>query len=95
MKNVKEIVKCCLLAVMMTLLVACGGKLTQANFEKVKQDMTTDEVKGILGAPTETNTTSLPLFGTVTTFTYKTEKSEATVIFHEGKVKTKIGTINE
>lgn len=95
MKNLRNAAKYCLLALMLALLTACGGKLTQANFEKVKQDMTVEEVKGILGAPTETNTTSLPLFGTVTTYTYKTEKSEVTVIFHEGKVKSKVGTIKE
>ena len=82
-------------ALLLCALAACGAKLSQANYEQVKDGMTSAQVRSILGAPTEMNTASLPLVGTVTTYTYRTKKSEATFIFYEDKLKTKAGTIVE
>ena len=42
-----------------TLLAACGSKLTQDNFARIKQGMTQQEVTAILGEPTETSSISL------------------------------------
>lgn len=80
---------------LMLMLVACGGKLTAESFEKVKEGMTAEEVKTLLGQPTETSTASIPIIGDVTTYKYKTEKSEVTITLHQDKVKLKAGTVAE
>lgn len=82
-------------AALLLILVACGGKLTQQSFEQVQNGMTAEQVKELLGEPTTTNAATVPLLGTVTTYTYKTEKSEVTVIFHNDKLATKTGTVTD
>jgi hypothetical protein len=37
------------------LLVGCGSKISQSNFEKVQNDMTQEQVVAILGKPTESS----------------------------------------
>lgn len=82
-------------AALLLILVACGGKLTQQSFEKVTPGMNAEQVKELLGEPTTTNAATVPLLGTVTTYVYKTEKSEVTVIFHNDKLATKTGSVSE
>jgi hypothetical protein len=66
-------------------LVACGSKLTQENFDKVKAGMTMEEVKAILGEPSETNSVGLgPLSGT--SATWKDEKATISIQFVNNKV---------
>jgi len=80
------------LAVAMTLL-ACGSKMNSANLEKIHNDMTTAEVKDVLGSPTEENTGGMgPLSGT--TYVYKSGKSQVTINFVNGKVVMKSGSFD-
>ncbi len=48
-----------LILVLCASLVACGSKLTQENYDKIKTNMTMEEVKSILGDPTETSSVSV------------------------------------
>lgn len=41
------------------LLLAACSKITQDNFDKIKDEMTEQEVAAILGAPTESSSTSV------------------------------------
>ena len=75
--------------------VACSPKLAQGQLEKVQEGMTTEQVKALLGTPTEVSTTSVPLLGTVTTYSYKSEKGEVTVVFHDDKLATKVGSVSK
>ena len=83
-------------ALLCALALSCAGaKLTQENFEQVKDGMTTEQVKDLLGEPSKIDTASLPIVGTVTVYHYTTESSEATVMFHEDKVQMKAGSVAE
>jgi hypothetical protein len=76
-------------------LVACGGSLTRANFDKVSNGMPVEEVKKLLGEPTSVETLSVPILGTVTRYGYKTEKGEASVILRDDRVQSKAGSIGQ
>jgi hypothetical protein len=39
---------------LLLVVVACGSKVSEDNYGKIKTGMTLEEVKGILGDPTET-----------------------------------------
>jgi len=72
------------------LLTACGSKLTVDNLQKVKSGMSPDEVKAILGSPSETQSTgALGLSGT--TYVYHGQSAEVTIVFLNDKVMTKEG----
>jgi len=75
------------------LAVACG-RLTQENFNKVTNGMPVSEVKNLLGEPSKVDTATVPVLGSITTFTYKTEKGDATIIFRDDKVQSKLGSIS-
>ena len=67
------------------LLVGCSSKVTQENYDKVQAGMSQDEVKAILGAPTESRDTSLgPISGG--TWVWKGGGATITVQFLGGKV---------
>jgi len=77
-------------------MVACGGgspvSLTQANFDRLHDDMSPMEVKAILGAPTTSNSEPIPIVGgTSTTYTYQNEKSNVTLVFKNDLLKEKQG----
>ena len=76
-------------------LIACSGNLTRANFDKVSNGMTVEEVKKLLGEPTSVETLSVPVLGTVTRYGYKTDKGEASVIFRDNQVQSKAGSIGQ
>ncbi|MEI9998416.1 MAG: outer membrane protein assembly factor BamE [Verrucomicrobiota bacterium] len=59
--------------------------MTESNLEKVHNGMTSAEVKGILGDPTSSETSSL-LGISGTTYTYHTDKSDVKIIFVDDKV---------
>ena len=68
-------------------LAACGSKLTQDNLQKVHNGMSQDEVKAILGNPTESSSSSGPLgIMNGTTFTYHTDKADVKIIFLNNQV---------
>lgn len=72
----------------MTLLVGFGAcsralhpLLTQENLDKVHEDMTSMQVKSILGEPTDTKSEPIPIVGgTKTTYVYTTDKGDRVVI---------------
>ena len=65
-------------------LAACS-KLTQDNLSKVHNGMTTDEVKALLGEPTNSSSGSF-LGQSGTEFTYHTDKSDVKIDFVNDKV---------
>lgn len=71
-----------------TLLLGCGSKVTQENFEKIRSGMTESEVTAILGRPTESNSIG---FGPVggTTSAWKDDGRTITIQFVNGKVMAK------
>ncbi len=78
-------------------LAGCGGgsplTLNQDNLNRVQQDMSQTDVRGILGAPTESKTDPIPLVGgTQTTYTYRNNNSEVVIVFKNDQVKEKHGT---
>jgi hypothetical protein len=88
-----------LCAALSLVLLGCGGgsplTLTQDNLDKVQNDMSENDVRGILGAPTESKTDPIPIVGgTQTTYTYRNDKSEVVIVFKNDQVKEKHGTFN-
>lgn len=83
------------LLTLLSLPIACAGsRLTQENYEKITEGMTVEEVERILGEPTEMDSTTLPLLGTATVYTYRAEDgSEATLVFYRDKLKMKSGSL--
>ena len=76
------------------ILTACGGgsplTLTQSNFEKIHNDMSQADVRGILGGPTESKTEPIPIVGgSQTTYTYRNDKNEVVIVFKNDLVKEK------
>jgi hypothetical protein len=70
------------------MLAACGSKISQENFDKIKSGMTMEEVKGILGEPTESSAMGLgPLSGT--SAHWKDKDKRISIQFVNGKVTVK------
>jgi outer membrane protein assembly factor BamE (lipoprotein component of BamABCDE complex) len=69
-------------------LVACGSRLSQANFDKIQTGMTITQVTAILGEPTESSSVDVAVFsGTVSK--WKAGDVTITVQFVNGKVVAK------
>jgi hypothetical protein len=88
-----------LCAALSLMLLGCGGgsplSLTQENLDKIQDDMSSTEVRSILGAPTESKDEPIPVVGgTKTTYTYRNDKSEVVIVFKNDQVKEKHGTFN-
>ncbi|MEJ2671976.1 MAG: outer membrane protein assembly factor BamE [Deltaproteobacteria bacterium] len=76
------------LALCVLCLVACGSRINQANFEKIKTGMTMAQVRLILGDPTETSSVDVAVFsGTVSK--WKAGDLTITIQFVNGKVVAK------
>ncbi len=72
-----------------TLLFGCGSKVTPENFEKIQSGMTQEEVRAILGDPTESSGIAIgPVGGT--TATWKANDRTITIQFVNGKVIAKV-----
>ncbi len=89
-----------LAAALSLLLVGCGGgsplTLTQENLDKVQTDMSQNDVRAILGAPTESKTDPIPIVGgTQTTYTYRNDKSEVEIVFKNDQMKEKHGSFSQ
>jgi hypothetical protein len=74
------------------LLAGCGGgsplTLNQDNFNKIHNDMSQADVVAIMGQPTESKSEPIPIVGgTQTTYTYRNDKSEVTIVFKNDQVK--------
>ena len=58
--------------------------------------MSQNDVRSILGAPTESKTDPIPIVGgTQTTYTYRNDKSEVVIIFKNDQVKEKHGSFGQ
>ena len=82
------------------MLLGCGGgsplTLNQTNLDKIHDDMSSTEVRSILGAPTESKDEPIPIVGgTETTYTYRNSSSEVTIVFKNDLVKEKRGTFGK
>ena len=66
MSKLRVITVIALVAMVFVVVPGCGKKVTKANFEKVEEGMTFDEVKDILGEPTDTEDLSTEVEGVAT-----------------------------
>ena len=67
--------------------------LTQANLDRVQNDMSPAEVEAILGQPSSSQSQPIPIVGgTQTTYNYQDGGSAVTIIFKNDQVKQKSGT---
>ncbi len=71
-------------------LVACTSKLNDENLRKIHSGMTIDEVKAILGNPTDVQTADMLGFkGTV--YLYHTKSADVKITFLDNKVMSSEG----
>ena len=70
------------------LLLGCGSKVTQENFDKIQGGMSREEVKAILGEPTESSGVSV---GAISgdAWVWKKSGTVITIQFVGGKVLAK------
>jgi hypothetical protein len=86
------------LCLALTLFIAgCGAfssmSLTQANLDKIHDDMSPADVKALLGDPADSKTEPIPVVGgTQTIYTYHSGSSDVTIIFKNDLMKEKQGT---
>ena len=70
-----------------------ASTLTQANLDRVQNDMSPAEVEAIFGPPTSSQSQPIPIVGgTQTTYNYQAGNSAVTIIFKNNQVKDKSGT---
>jgi len=76
-------------------ITGCGGAagtLTQANLDKVQPDMSSAEVKAILGEPTDSKSEPIPIVGgTKATYTYDDKDAHIVIVLKNDQVQTKEG----
>jgi hypothetical protein len=82
------------------LISGCGAfsamNLTQANLDKIHDDMSPAEVKAILGDPADSKSEPIPVVGgTQTIYTYHSGSSDVTIIFKNDLMKEKHGTFGQ
>jgi hypothetical protein len=69
--------------------------LTQENLDKVQTDMSTADVKAILGEPTSSDSEPIPIVGgTKVTYVYDNNKDHVIIVFKNDKVQSKEGTFS-
>lgn len=67
--------------------------LSQANLDRIQNDMSPAEVEAIFGQPSSSQSQPIPIVGgTQTTYTYQSGNSAVTIIFKNNQVKQKSGT---
>ena len=89
-----------LCAALSLILLGCGGgsplTLNQENLDKIHDDMSSAEVRSIMGSPTESKEDPIPIVGgTQTTYTYRNDTSEVVIVFKNDQVKEKKGTFGK
>jgi hypothetical protein len=85
----RNLIKALIAAIMVSFAIAaCSSKVNQDNFDKIKTGMTEDEVKNILGPPTETSSMSIAGFSGTSS---KWESKNGTIViqFFNGEVQIK------
>ena len=66
MSKLRIVTVIALVAMVFVALPGCGKKVTEDNLKKIEAGMTFDEVKGILGKPTDTEDLSTEVEGVAT-----------------------------
>ena len=89
-----------LCSVLSLVLLGCGGgsplTLNQDNLNKIHDDMSQAEVRSIMGSPSESKEEPIPIVGgTQTTYIYRNDTSEVTIVFKNDLVKEKNGTFGQ
>lgn len=70
--------------------------LTQENLDKIQPDMSSAQVKAILGEPTDSKTEPIPIVGgTKTTYTYDNDKDHVVIVLKNDMVQTKEGNFGQ
>jgi len=93
-KHLTRLLNLLALAVLVVALSSCASKLNDANLAKVKNGMTSAEVKKILGGPDRVETGNiLGLEGT--TYYYHRGESKVQISFINDQVSVKLGTFGE
>jgi uncharacterized lipoprotein YehR (DUF1307 family) len=77
-----------LILLLVVLIAGCGSKINQANFDKITNDMTRQQVEEILGKPTETSTTDIGIASGGASI-WKDKSGTITIQFLNEKVMTK------
>ena len=68
-------------------------QLTQANLDRVQNDMSQAAVEAILGQPSSSQSQPIPIVGgTQTTYSYTSGSSAVTIVFKNNQVKEKSGS---
>jgi len=78
----------------MVTLSGCNphASLNQSNLDKVKEGMSSGEVKAVLGIPNETKSEPIPIVGgTKTTLNYNSGDNSITIVLKNDTVQTKEG----
>ena len=76
------------LFILLFMLVACGSKANESSYAKIEIDMTEEQVKNLLGAPSESSSINVAgLSGTSSKWVAK--EGTINVQFLNGKVKAK------
>jgi hypothetical protein len=68
--------------VLLIVLLSGSGKVTRANYEKLRNGMTESEVRDLLGAPTDSRE-----FGPIRVFIWRSGDTVITVHLHDGQVR--------
>jgi Na+-translocating ferredoxin:NAD+ oxidoreductase RnfG subunit len=91
----KLLMKLAALALLSTLLVGCYSKITKENYDKIQTGMTLEEVKNVLGEPTESNTLGVGNLLSGTNAVWKNEETTITIKFLNDKVQFKTFSENK
>jgi hypothetical protein len=71
------------------------SRISQDNLDKVQNDMSSAQVKAILGDPTDSQSQPIPIVGgTKTTYTYVDNQNHITIILKNDQVQSKEGTFS-
>lgn len=81
-------IRAAVLVLLLCALGACGSKVNESNYAKIEIDMTEEQVKSLLGSPTESSGINVAgLSGTSSKWVSK--EGTISVQFLNGKVKAK------
>lgn len=80
---------------LLVILSACVTKINQENYEKIQEGMTIEEVKTILGEPTESKSAGIGGLVSGTSAVWKGENITIDIKFLNGKVQLKSFTENK
>ncbi|NJO17394.1 MAG: outer membrane protein assembly factor BamE [Thioploca sp.] len=77
------------------ILGACVSKINQENYEKIQEGMTSEEVKAILGEPTESKSAGIGGLVSGTSTIWKADGMTIDIKFLNNKVQLKSFTENK